>query len=171
MRNLIYKVIITMFVSFVVFIHNSSANVNQYHGNNISNIDTADISDEIFTSSKNLQNANKTGAFGEFVNQSSKGVEVVPNYIRKPKNLDKDFSGYKIELMTVYNNKLSLNDELYTKFGGIKIEQRTANSYTYLIGDFKDKEACEDYYTKVIQSQYNKAKCVKYKEGIIVKFK
>ena len=171
MKNLIYKAVIIIFILFIIFINNSSASVYQYFENNINHTDTSDISDKIFTSSKKLQNANKTGAFGEFVNQASKGVEVVPNYIRTPKDLEDNFSGYKIELMTVYNKKLSLNDKLYTKFGGIKIEQRTANSYTYLIGDFEDKNACEDYYVKVIQSQYLKAKCVKYKDGVVVKFK
>lgn len=112
----------------------------------------------------------KTGAFGEIGGQA-RGEESAPDYIRRPKVLPKGFSGYKIELFTVYNNELSLNDELYKTFGGVMIERRSDNSFTYLLGEFVDKDAVEDYLNKVIKSRYADAKAIKYKNGEIVKFK
>ena len=64
-----------------------------------------------------------------------------------------------------------MNDELYTTFGGIKIERRTDNSFTYLMGEFRDKAATEKFLEQVVQSRYPDAKGVKYENGEIVKFK
>lgn len=154
---------------FTIFANaNATNSLDEKSVTNISSLDTSDV-DMIFTSSR--ENKMKTGAFGEMVNGTAKGVEEVPAYIRKPKDLPTDFTGYKVELVTVYNKKLSLNDELYTKFGGITIEQRTANSYTYLVGTFDDKTACDDYIAKVIQARYPEAKGVKYEKGKIVTYK
>ncbi len=105
------------------------------------------------------------------VGGETKGEESAPDYIRKPKALPKGFTGYKIELFTVYNEELSLNDELFKTFGGIMIERRTEGSFTYLIGEFADKEAVNDYLNKVIKSRYADAKGVKYENGEVVKFK
>ncbi len=113
----------------------------------------------------------KFGAFGEMVGVETKGEESAPDYIRKPKALPKGFTGYKIELFTVYNKAVSLNNELYTTFGGIKIERRTDNSFTYLMGDFKDKATTEKFLEQVVKSRYPEAKGVKYNNGEIVKFK
>ena len=148
---------------------NTTNNFNKNFVTNIASLDTSDV-DMIFTSSKEAKM--QTGAFGELMNGTAKGVEEeVPAYIRKPKDLPADFTGYKVELMTVFNKKLSLNDELYTKFGGITIEQRTATSFTYLVGNFEDKAACDDYIAKVIQSRYPNAKGVKYEKGKVVSYK
>ncbi len=113
----------------------------------------------------------KKGAFGESVNSIEKVTEEdVAEYIRRPKYLPKDFTGYKIELFTVFNKELSLNDKLYQQFGGINIEERTTDSYTYLMGEFTDKRACEDY-LKVITNRYEEAKGVKYNNGNLVNYK
>jgi hypothetical protein len=112
----------------------------------------------------------KIGAFGEIGGQA-RGAESAPDYIRRPQAFPKGFSGYKIELFTVYNNELSLNDELFKTFGGIMIERRSDNSFTYLLGEFADKDAVQDYLNKVIKSRYADAKAVKYKNGEVVKFK
>ena len=111
-----------------------------------------------------------TGAFGEILGET-KGGENAPDYIRKPKALPQGFTGYKVELFTVFNKELALTDDLFKTFGGITIERRTDNSYTYLVGNFEDKEAVEDYLTKVIQSRYPDATGVKYQNGEVVKFK
>lgn len=111
------------------------------------------------------------GAFGEIVGEARGSRDVAPEYIRKPKVFPKDYTGYKIELFTVYNKELSLNDQLFKTFGGIMIEKRTDNSYTYLLGEYKDKAAVENFLKQVILSKYPDAKGVKYKEGEIVKYK
>ncbi|MGB0863197.1 MAG: hypothetical protein ACPG19_02365 [Saprospiraceae bacterium] len=115
----------------------------------------------------------KTGAFGELVGGTEKGVqeEDVPEYIRRPKVLEDGFSGYKIEIKTSYNEALSLNDELFQSFGGVKIDRRKENSYTYLVGDFNDKASCDEYFEKIISPKYPKAVKVKYKNGELVEYK
>jgi hypothetical protein len=158
------------FAFFMILTISANANTtNKSNTNSVTNIaslDTSDV-DIIFTSARM-----QTGAFGELVNGTAKGVsEDAPAYIRKPKDLPTNFTGYKVELITVFNKKLSLNDELYTKFGGISIEQRTATSFTYLVGNFEDKAACDDYIAKVIQSRYPNAKGVKYNKGVVVNYK
>lgn len=134
--------------------------------------DSTDLSSQLFTASK-TEKTTKTGAFGEYVNIQKKGgeAEEVPDYIRRPKDLERDFSGYKVELTTVFNKKLSLNDAIYKEFGGITIDQRTATSYTYLVGDFSDKDACEEYLDKVIKNRYPEAIGVKYENGALAKYK
>ena len=169
---IINKLNIIIFSILVIFTISANANttneLNIISVTNIASLDTSDV-DIMFTSSRKAKM--QTGAFGELVGASTKGGEEVPAYIRKPKDFPVNFSGYKVELMTVYNKKLSLNDELFTQFGGITIEQRTANSYTYLVGNFEDKAACDDYMVKVIQSRYPDAKGVKYNKGTVVSYK
>ena len=114
----------------------------------------------------------KTGAFGELTDANIKGGEEdIPEYIRRPKALEDGFSGYKIEIKTVYNEALSLNDDLFKSFGGVKIDRRKENSYTYLVGDFNDKASCDDYFEKVIAPKYPKAIKIKYANGELVEYK
>lgn len=132
----------------------------------MSSMDTSDV-DIMFTSSKTARVA--TGAFGEMVGVNTRGEKSAPDFIHKPTDLAADFTGYKIELMTVFNSKLSLNDELFKTFGGISIDQRTANSYAYLIGEFSSEEAADKYFAQMIQARYPDAKVIRYKKGAIVK--
>lgn len=112
-----------------------------------------------------------TGAFGELTDANIKGEEDVPEYIRRPKALESGFSGYKVEIKTVYNEPLSLNNVLFKSFGGVKIDRRKENSYTYLVGDFNDKTSCDDYFEKVIVPSYPKAIKVKYDNGKLIEYK
>lgn len=111
------------------------------------------------------------GAFGEIMAETKGVGEDVPDYIRRPKAFPKGFTGYKVEIKTVYNQPLSLNNDLFKEFGGMMIERRTENSYTYLLGEFEDKDAVETYLKKVILSRYPDAKGVKYKNGTIIDYK
>ncbi len=111
------------------------------------------------------------GAFGEIVGEAKGEADNAPDYIRKPKAFPENYTGYKIELFTVYNKALSLNDELFKTFGGIMIEKRADNSYTYLLGEYSDKDAVETFLQQVIAPRYPEAKGVKYKDGEIVKYK
>ncbi len=129
----------------------------------------------MFTATQSEVKVN-AGAFGEVIG-AEKGTRVAvdynsPEYIRRPKALANDFTGYKIELMTVFNQPLALNDELFQQFGGIAIEQRTDNSFTYLLGgNFENKKAADQFLTQIVQAKYPNAKTVKYKNGQQVKCK
>jgi hypothetical protein len=131
------------------------------------------ISSSVNSSTDTTTQKAKTGAFGELIDATAKGVaeEDVPEYIRRPKALEDGFSGYKIEIKTVYNEALSLNDGLFQSFGGVKIDRRKENSYTYLVGDFNDKASCDDYFEKVIAPKYPKATKIKYENGELVEYK
>jgi len=119
------------------------------------------------------------GAFGEEVVMSGAFGEVVgtakndaPEYVRGAKTLAEDFTGYKIELMTVFNAPLSLNDELFKTFGGVSVQKRSDNSFTYLLdGNFDDKKAVEAFLNNIVKAKYPTAKGVKYNKGNVVKFK
>jgi len=138
-------------------------------GNSTTNNINIDVTNSVLDTSKLKKAA--MGAFGEIVGQARGGEDNAPDYIRRPKAFPKDFTGYKIELFTVFNKELSLNDELFKKFGGILIEKRTDNSYTYLLGEYKDKAAVEKFLEQVILPKYATAKGVKYKNGEVVKYK
>lgn len=109
------------------------------------------------------------GAFGEVVGTAKSDA---PEYIRGAKTLAEDFTGYKIELVTVFNAPLSLNDELFQTFGSISVEKRSDNSYTYLLGgNFDDKKAVEAFLNDIVKAKYPNAQGVKYNKGNVVKFK
>lgn len=159
MRNLISiiaLVIITVFSANTTFANNAAD------------------STIMFTASRTAMTA--TGAFGEVVgNERGSRVEVSynsPEYVRRAKELSKDFTGYKIELVTVYNAPLALNDKMFQTFGGITFEKRSDNSYTYLLGgNFDDKKAVEAFLNDIVKAKYPNAKGVKYNKGNQVKFK
>jgi hypothetical protein len=143
--------------------------------NNTTSIADTSEMDMIFGASRTQAKA--TGAFGEVVN-AAKNVFAdeaqmanSPEFVRKPKMMTASYSGYRIELVTVFNKPLELTDDLFQQFGGIVIERRTHNSYTYLLGDFKTKEALEKYMNKIVKPRFTEAKGVKYKKGEQVKFK
>ncbi len=138
-------------------------------------VDTADV-EMVFGSSK--QQVITTGAFGEVVGASKSAFfmdlaeeELTPELVRKPRALKKNFTGYTIELVTVFNKPLATDDALFQTFGGIKVVQRTENSFTYMIGNFDNKKALEKYLNQIILPKYAKAHGVKYKKGNIVKYK
>lgn len=127
----------------------------------------------------------KTGAFDEVISVTKSGEDITDEtifnaentinkksleYIRRPKPLVK-YSGYKIELMTVYNKSLDLNDPLFKTFGGLMFKNNTTNSTTYYLGDFKDAIALNDYLQKVVKTRFPKAKGVKFEKGLEVKYK
>ena len=111
------------------------------------------VEDIMFTSSKS-GNTNK-------ISENTTSLE----YIRRPKVLADNFSGYKIELFTVYNQPLPLTDNLFKSFGRVTFKNKTKNSTTYYIGEFQDKKAVEEFLQKIILSRFSKAKGVKFKKG------
>jgi hypothetical protein len=126
----------------------------------------------------------KTGAFNEVISATKSGEDITDEiifkdansmnkesleYMRRPKPLV-DYSGYKIELMTVYNKSLNLDDPLFKTFGGLLFKNNTTNSITYYLGNFKDTDALDDYLQKVIKTRFPKAKGVKFEKGLEVKY-
>lgn len=102
--------------------------------------------------------------FGEF---DAKDANTV--FVRQPKNLPTTFTGYKIEVIRVYNQPLGADDEFLQKTGNVEIEKIGENTYAYLIGDFNSKEGMLDFLNKVIKPEYKNAKALVYKKGIRVK--
>lgn len=144
--------------------------------------DTSDAELMTFGASKVAKKQQaSTGAFGELVAESkatgaffdfAEETKVnTPEFVRKAKEQVADYSGYKIELMTVYNKPLSINDDLFQQFGGITYVQKTANSYTYYLGNFQDKGALTKYMNSIVKPRYAKAQPVKFKNGQQVKCK
>ena len=125
----------------------------------------------------------KTGAFDEVISGTKSGKDVTDEtikdantinktsleYIRRPKPLV-DYSDYKIELMTVFNKSLDLNDPLFKAFGGLMFKNNTMNSITYYLGNFKDTDALNDYLQKVVKARFPKAKGAKFEKGLEVKY-
>ena len=142
--------------------------------------DTSDAEVMMFGSAK-VSKKVATGAFGEMVaNSKSTGAffdladkvdEATPEFVRQAKPQNIDYSGFKIQLMTVYNKPLSLDDALFQNFGGITYVQNTANSYTYYLGNFQDKKALLEYMNNIVKPRYANASAVKFKKGQEVKFK
>lgn len=142
--------------------------------------DTSDAETMMFGGAK-VSNKVAKGAFGEMVgNSKSTGAffdladkvdEDTPEFVRQAKLQAVDFSGYTIELMTVYNKPLSIDDALFQNFGGITYAQKTANSYTYYLGNFQDKQALEEYLNNIVKPRYSNATAVKFKKGQEVKLK
>ena len=127
----------------------------------------------------------RTGAFDEVISITKSGEDVTDEvifkdansvnkksleYIRRPKPLV-EYSGYKIELMTVFNQSLDLNDPLFKTFGGLMFKNNTLSSTTYYLGDFNDIKSLDDYLQKVVKTRFPKAKGVKFENGIEVKYK
>lgn len=90
-------------------------------------------------------------------------------FVRQPNKLSTTYSGYKIELLRVYNQPLDANDELLRNVGGVEVEKIGENTYAYLIGDFKTKQGMLDFLEKVIKPKYGNAKALVYKKGLRVK--
>lgn len=90
-------------------------------------------------------------------------------YIRRPKPLADDFSGYKIELLTVYNQPLAIDDDLFKAFGNVTFKHNTPTSTTYYIAEFKDEKSAEEFLEKVILKRYPNAQGVKFHNGEVVK--
>ena len=141
--------------------------------------DTSDAEVMMFGASKAKKVT--TGAFGEMVATSKstgaffdladKVDEDTPEFVRQAKLQTADFTGYTIELMTVYNKALSLDDALFQNFGGITYNRKTANSYTYYLGNFQSKKALEEYLNNIVKPRYANATAVKFKKGQEVKMK
>ena len=141
--------------------------------------DTSDAEVMMFGAAKAKKVA--TGAFGEMVaNSKSTGAFFdladkvdadTPEFVRQAKPLAVDYNGYTIELMTVYNKALSVDDALFQNFGGITYTQKTANSYTYYLGSFQTKKALVEYMNNIVKPRYANATAVKFKKGQEVRIK
>lgn len=105
--------------------------------------------------------------FSEFGAFNSKDANAV--FVRKPKELPVDFSGYKIEVLRVYNQPLNADDAFLQNTGNVQIEKIGENTYAYLIGNFNTKEGMIDFLEKVIKPEHKNAKALLYKNGVRVK--
>lgn len=102
--------------------------------------------------------------FGAFSGKDANSI-----FVRQPKELPADFSGYTIEVLRVYNQPLGADDEFLQITGNVQVEKIRENTYAYLIGDFNSKEGMIDFLNKVIKPEHKNAKALQYKKGLRVK--
>lgn len=103
-------------------------------------------------------------AFGELEAKSADAV-----FVRQPKDLPTDFTGYKIEVIRVYNQPLGADDNFLQVTGGVCVEKIGENTYAYLIGNFNTKQGMLDFLNTVIKPEHRNAKAIVYKKGLRVK--
>lgn len=166
MRNLhIYFIVkIFLFTGFSTLANNTTTPIDSFKF------------DEMTFGASKAKTSTATGAFGEEINKNrgqnfNKSVNKnSPEMVRKPKKLAGNYTGYAIELTTVFNKPLEPTDKLFQLFGGLVIEQHDGNTYSYLLCNFTTKKALDTYKKQVVQDKYPQAKGLKYKNGRRVKF-
>ncbi len=89
-------------------------------------------------------------------------------FVRKPKELPTNFSGFKVEVLRVYNAPLAGDDKFLQETGGVSVEKIGENTYAYLIGEFETEKGMLDFLEKVIKPTYRNAKAIVYKKGMRV---
>lgn len=109
----------------------------------------------------------QTDVFGQVIAVEEKADK--PMWIREAKAIADEFSGYSIEIITVYNEPLAHSADLFQKFGGIMLDQRSADEFAYLIGQFEKATQADDYLAKVIKPQFPNAQIIKYESGQVVR--
>jgi hypothetical protein len=104
------------------------------------------------------------------VELTSKGVEEkevaeIPSYYRHHKSLDKDFTGFAIELLES-NIRLERNFPLFERFGNIHVQQLENGKYSYcIIANFKKSDSLKIFVNEVIIPHAPEAKVLKFKGG------
>ncbi len=105
------------------------------------------------------------GAFGEVVQLTTKKESSTSkSYNKKPVYFNEAFTGFSIQLMTSME-RLDPNNELFTEFGTLMIEEATNPKFCYMIGEFVTQEGAEKFLQNVLLERYPDAKVVFYKKG------
>ncbi len=91
--------------------------------------------------------------------------EIVGEVIqRKPKTLDPNYSGFKIQFYSA-PYELPLSHKIFSKHGNIVVEKDKNGKFIYCIGDFDDAENASDFLNHVIKPKYPKAKVLRFEHG------
>ncbi len=85
---------------------------------------------------------------------------------KKATKIEKDFTGYKIELIQVFE-QVDFAHGIYQQFGDLSIQnvEEGAFNYAYFTGQFGDKKVAQDFLEAMIVSRYPGAKVVRFKNG------
>lgn len=94
---------------------------------------------------------------GEFVEESSKPTPA------NLKPLPTKFSGYKVQIIKVYNQPLDEMDAMLFEYKEVMIERIGESHYAYLVGNFDSKDEAITY---IAEMSNKNMKLVKYKNGI-----
>jgi hypothetical protein len=76
----------------------------------------------------------------------------------------KDFSGYKIELMTA-TEALPPDHELFFRHGAVQVEPRPTGSFAYVLGAYETEEDAQKFYDAFLANRYEEGRVVKFEEG------
>jgi outer membrane protein OmpA-like peptidoglycan-associated protein len=86
------------------------------------------------------------------------------NFIRAPKKLNKDFTGFKVQVV-ISTYKLPLSHEILSRHVNIMLEETNKGTYAYLLGKFNNKNDAADFMNRVLSEQYANARVVEYVGG------
>jgi len=82
----------------------------------------------------------------------------------RTQSIPSNYSGYKIEFFTSLS-ALPANHQIFNQHGNIALERKTNGFYSYLLGDFKDKEVAEIFLQESLLNRYPTAIVIAYENG------
>ncbi|MCP3930516.1 MAG: OmpA family protein [Bacteroidetes bacterium] len=123
--------------------------------------------DEIFEPSKHQKILKETSIpdTKEQAGELEISVEQSPNL----SDLPSDFTGYKVEIITVAE-KLKPDHKIFTQHGNIIIENKNNGEFSYLLGSFIERGKAQNFLNDLLIQRYPRAKVVQYVKGERVPF-
>lgn len=83
---------------------------------------------------------------------------------RRPKMIDKDYSGYKVELKNA-PEELPMSNKLFSLHGNMKYYINKDGSYSYMLGNFKREKDAQKFFDNILSSRYPNAKIIGFENG------
>lgn len=78
--------------------------------------------------------------------------------------LPANYTGYKIEFFTTLS-ALPATDEIFNRHGNIVLERKTNGMFSYLLGNFSDKNKAETFLQESLLDRYPTASLITYTNG------
>lgn len=88
--------------------------------------------------------------------------------LRILKSVATDFTGYKVQILNS-NSKLSPSHVIFTQHGNLTLEETKEGTFSYLLGDFKEKKDAVQFLEFIVAPRYPDGKVVSYFKGRRVK--
>lgn len=104
----------------------------------------------------------RIGAFGEIIDYKS-NIETASEYYRKPQLLETNYTGISVQLIAS-EQALDTNHDVFQQFGNVKVGYNEGQ-FTYLITNFEDTAAANDFIKKVLKGRFPNAKVVNMENG------
>ncbi len=84
--------------------------------------------------------------------------------LKKPKKLDKTYTGYRVEFTTSMS-ELPVSHQIFSRHGNIIVEENKDGNFAYLLGDFDDEEDANDFLNNILIKRYPGARVIRYSKG------